>query len=100
MADDHSLLAHLVPKLTPQVEDAATDALAYVLNRSEGCRRALVDLLSDDQFQLTPFRSAKTQVVPSPTARLDLVGYDERGRAALIIESKFWAQLLDGQASG
>ena len=38
MEDDYSLLAHLVSKLTSQVEDAATDALAYVLNKSESCR--------------------------------------------------------------
>lgn len=100
MSETHSLLAHLVPKLTPQVEDAATDALAFILNRSESCRSALVDLVGDDQFQLASLSSAKTQVVPSPTARLDLVGYDYDGAVALIIESKFWAPLLDGQASG
>lgn len=100
MSDEHSLLAHLVPKLTPQVEDAATDALTYILNRSEYCRGALVDLVSDDQFRLASLSRAKTQVVPSSTARLDLVGYDDDGAVALIIESKFWAPLLDGQASG
>lgn len=100
MSEEHSLLAFLVPKLTPQVEDAATDALAYILNRSEDCLGALANLVSDDQFQLAPLSSAKTQVVPSPTARLDLVGYDDDGAIALIIESKFWAPLLDGQASG
>ncbi len=112
MEDDHSLLAHLVPKLTPQVEDAATDALAYILNMSEQCRKALVDLVSDGDWKLEPLENAKTQVHASAkerldlsandgsgSMRLDLVGYDADGRIRLIVESKFWAALLRGQAS-
>ena len=30
MADNDTLLAYLVPKLTSKVEDSATEALAYV----------------------------------------------------------------------
>ena len=36
MADNVTLMAYLVPKLTRQVENAATDALAYILNGSAG----------------------------------------------------------------
>ena len=99
MSDDDTLLAHLVPKLTPQVEDAATDALAYILNTSERSRMELVDLVSDDAFRLDDLDLCRTQVVRDDRSRLDLVGYDADGRACLVIESKFWAQLLDGQAS-
>ena len=100
MSDDHSLLAHLVPKLTRGVEDAATDALAYILNMSEQCRKALVDLVSDGNGNLKPLENAKTQVHASDEERLDLVAYDSAGSMRLIIESKFWAALLSGQASG
>lgn len=102
MSEDDMLLAHLVPKLTPQVEDAATDALAYVLNASESCREALIDLVGDRNFRLASLESVKTQVVAGSKNehRLDLVGYGESGAVPLIIESKFWAPLLDGQASG
>ncbi len=86
MPDDDTLLAHLVPRLTPQVEDAATDALAYILNMSEPCRAGLVDLVSDGDHRLAPVVSAKTQVSPTQTARLDLVGYDS-GSTRLIIEN-------------
>ena len=34
MADNDTLLAYLIPKLTSKVEDSATEALAYVLNKS------------------------------------------------------------------
>ena len=102
MPEDDMLLAHLVPKLTPQVEDAATDALAYVLNASKFCREALIDLVGDRDFRLASLESVKTQVVAGSTNehRLDLVGYDESGAVPFILESKFWAPLLDGQASG
>ena len=100
MSEDDTLLAYLVPKLTSGVEDAATDALAYILNKSEPCRVALVDLVSDGDYKLAPLTYTETQVAPSDTARLDLVGYDSADSTRLIIESKFWAALLDGQASG
>ena len=99
MEDDYSLLAHLVSKLTSQVEDAATDALAYVLNKSESCREALRSLVSDEEHQLLPLHRASTQVTVPKAGRLDLVGYDADGSMRLIIESKFWAALLSGQAS-
>lgn len=100
MEDDHSLLAHLVPKLTSQVEDAATDALAYILNQSELCRAALGSLVSDGEHQLRPLHRASTQVTVPPDWRLDLVAYDADDSMRLIIESKFWAALLSCQASG
>lgn len=100
MSDDHSLLAHLVPRLTRGVEDAATDALAFILNRSEACRAALAEFVSDGDGELASLASAKTQVSPTGAERLDLVAWDSAGSRRLIIESKFWAPLLDGQASG
>ncbi|WP_419911870.1 hypothetical protein [Candidatus Poriferisodalis sp.] len=100
MEDDHSLLAHLVLKLTSQVEDAATDALAYILNQSESCREALASLVSDGEHQLRPLHRASTQVTVPPDWRLDLVAYDADDSMRLIIESKFWAALLSCQASG
>ena len=103
MASDHSLLAHLVLKLTRGVEDAATDALAFILNESKPCREALVNMVSDGDRRLAPLHDVKTQVTiqvtESESKRLDLVAYDSDRSKRLIIESKFWAPLLDGQAS-
>lgn len=100
MPDDHSLLAHMVPKLTRGVEDAATDALAFILNESMPCRGALVEMVRVGDRQLPELVDVKTQVTVSDKARLDLVAYDRSRLKRLIIESKFWAPLLDGQASG
>ena len=35
MDSESSLLAYLVPRLTSRGEDTATDALAFILNKSE-----------------------------------------------------------------
>ena len=97
--NDDTLLASLTHRLAGAVEDTATDALAYILNKSAGCRRALADLVGDGSFELRLLTHAVTQIAPENTGRLDLVAYDDSGSLRLIIESKFWAPLLDGQAS-
>ena len=100
MPKETTLLAHLVPRLTSQGEDAATDALAFILNQSEACRRALDGVLRGEGFDLQPICRVETQVTYEDGSRPDMVGYDEAGSKRLVVESKFWASLLEGQASG
>ena len=95
-----SLLAHLVPRLTSRVEDTATDALAFILNKSEACRGALGSLLNDQDFGLGPLTSFDTQVTHEDGSRPDMVGYDGENKKRLIVEAKFWANLGERQASG
>lgn len=100
MSDDATtLMAHLVPKLTGQVENAATDALGYILNKSAMSREALTDLLGESGFDMPPIARVETQVTYEDGSRPDMAGYDETGAKRLIVESKFWASLLKGQAS-
>ncbi len=100
MDHDPGLLAYLVPRLTTRSEDTATDALAFILNKSEACRHALDSLLSEQDSGLEPITRFETQVTHEDGSRPDMVGYDSDGNARLIVESKFWAALLEGQASG
>lgn len=95
-----TLLGHLVPKLTDQVEDAATEALAFILNRSKACRQALVGLLSSEDFGLGAISWVATQVTFEDRCRPDMAGYDRSGAMRLMVESKFWAGLGEGQACG
>ena len=62
MPEDRSLLAHLVPKLTSQVENAATDALGYILNTSDSAMRALNSLLGEASSGIEPVVRVETQV--------------------------------------
>lgn len=98
MAD--TLLAYLVPKLTSRVEDTATDALAFILNRSAACLGALDRLLRDQDFRMEPITAVRTQVTYEDGSRPDMAGYDRNGAKRLLVESKFWAGLLLGQADG
>lgn len=98
MAD--SLLAYLAPKLTSRVEDTATDALAFILNRSEACLGALDRLLRDQDFRMEPITTVRTQVTYEDGSRPDMAGYDRSGSKRLLVEAKFWAGLLLGQADG
>ena len=102
MSKELTLLAYLVPRLTNRVEDAATDALAFILNKSPECRGALDDLLREGEgsFQLGAIARLDTQVTYKDGSRPDMVGYDKAGGKRLLVESKFWATLLEGQASG
>ena len=102
MPEESSLLAYLTPRLTSRVEDAATDALAFILNKSPACRDALGLLLREGEgsYHLDTLASFDTQVTYKDGSRPDMVGYDQGGGKRLLVESKFWAALLEGQASG
>ena len=99
MAEHDTLLAHLVPKLTSQVENAATDALAFILNASAACRNALDGLLRDGDFKPGSVVRVDTQVTYEDGSRPDMVGYDQSGAARLLVEAKFWAILQPDQAT-
>ncbi len=98
MDDSETVLAYLVPRLTNQVEDAATDVLAHILNRSPECRNALRRMLEQEVgFTLAPIVSVATQVTFEDGTRPDMAGYDRDGAMRLLVESKFWAALREGQ---
>ena len=78
MAENETLLAHMIPWLTSQVEVAATRSLTFILNKSTDCRRALDEMLSMEGFPLEPITRFTSEEALSPSSRLDLVGYDSR----------------------
>ena len=100
MAERATLLAYLVPRLTNRVEDAATDALAFILNKSAACRGVLDRLLRDGDFNPEPIARVETQVTYQDGSRPDLAGYDRCRTKRLLIEAKFWASLGQRQAGG
>lgn len=100
MPNDTTLIAYLVPKITAQVENAATDALGYILNKSATSMDALNDLLRQGDFDIPPISRVETQLTYEDGSRPDMAGYDQANAKRLLVESKFWASLLEGQASG
>lgn len=100
MDNESSLLAYLVPRLTSRGEDTATDALSFILNKSGACRDALDRLLSEQNVALEPIVRLETQVSSNDGSRPDMVGYGREDHKRLLVESKFWASLQEGQADG
>lgn len=100
MPDIDTLLAYLVPRMTSRIEDTATDALAFILNKSGDCRAAFNRMIREAGFDLEQIVRFQTQVTYEDGSRPDMNGYDKNGVKRLLVESKFWANLLQGQASG
>ena len=100
MVNDSSLMAHLVPRLTRQVENAATEALAYILKRSDGTMQALNDLLREGGFDIEPVVRVRTQVTFPDGSLPDMAGYDKSNRLRLVVEAKFWHALSEDQTVG
>ncbi len=100
MSEETTLLAHLVPRMTSRIEDTATDALAFILNRSGDCREAFNRMLREAGFKVEPIVRFQTQVTYEDGSRPDMNGYDKDDAKRLLVESKFWATLLQGQANG
>ena len=98
MNDSETVLSYLVPRLTNQVEDAATEVLGYILNRSPQCRESLQGMLEQGAgFKLDEIDRVDTQVAYEDGSRPDMTGYDRAGLKRLLVESKFWAALRKGQ---
>ena len=100
MAESDTLLAHMVSRLTSQGENAATEALAYILNKSAPCRDALIALLGDSDRVPDALARFETQVTARDGTRPDMVGYDRTGTTRVILEAKFWASLREEQVTG
>jgi hypothetical protein len=97
MADD-SLLAHLALRFVSSVENIATEALAYVLSRSEAAAKAMLDYARLCTPDLAGPLQFVTQDWDADDAAIpDLVGVDATNSRPLIIEAKFDAGLTANQ---
>ncbi len=93
----YSLLGHVAPRLTLQVENLATESLLYLLQRYEKAREAFVDLVSTMGFVAPSDLEFDTQVRMQDGGIPDLVGATTDGTGVLLVESKFWAPLTPNQ---
>ena len=99
-ANQISLLAHLAYKFGGQTETIATEALGYILSRSEAARNALRNTIGTGGVDVGRIARAQTEVpieVDGKEARVDLVGFDDGNAKRALIEVKFWAGLTENQ---
>ena len=92
-----SLLGHLVPEWSP--EDAATRALAYVLDpdASPGMAKAFVDSLGRTGFPSFPLGRVEHDPTQADDSRPDLTIRDANGRPRVFVEATFWEGVDDAQ---
>jgi len=99
-ANQISLLAYLAYKFGGQTETIATEALGYILSRSEAARNALRDMIGIGGVDVGRIARVQTEVpieVDGKEARVDLVGFDDGNAKRALIEVKFWAGLTENQ---
>ncbi len=96
MAESRSLLSFIAQRYTSDLEDVATDALAFVLSRTDSARGALSELLADGGGPL-PIAKVQSWGELAHGAVPDLACWDGDDELVAFIESKFWAQLTHHQ---
>lgn len=102
MADNDTLLANIIPRLTGRLENAAVESLGYILGKSQASRAELNNLARKGGAVLPPIIMVRTEVsgqAGEQVTRPDLVGFDADNKERLLIEAKFWAGLTGDQVN-
>jgi hypothetical protein len=90
-----TVLSHIIQKrFSREMEDVATESLAYVLESSELARDGMMKLLRAVEPDLPPLRFKTQQAEGS--IRPDMWGFSG-SEPRVFIENKFWAGLTDNQ---
>jgi hypothetical protein len=94
----HSLLSVLADRFVSQKENLATEALIFIMNKSEVARTSVNNLIRAIDSRINPNLIFRTQQTNSEDNAIpDIVGYDPDNVGTCIIEAKFWAGLTDNQ---
>ena len=94
------LFGHLASRFSPHRENLATEAVAFIVNRSPAMREALTRLVGRTGIELPPLTRFLSQAGDDKGNIPDLIGLDAMGAERLFIENKFWAGLTENQPAG
>ncbi|MDE0100982.1 MAG: hypothetical protein OXN91_09220 [Chloroflexota bacterium] len=97
MVDRESLLGAVARRQADGLEDAAVDALSFILSRRVSARRGLSEFLQVGSGQPLSVTNVKSQAAIVDGAIADLACNDEHGNVVVFIESIFWGTLTDHQ---
>ena len=96
MTDNDSLLNYVVQRSTTGLEDAATNALSFILSRSGSAMETLSNFLGDDCGPL-PIATTRPWGADAHGAVPYLACFDRDDTVVALIESKFWTDLTAHQ---
>ncbi len=94
------LFGHLASRFSTHPENLATEAVAFIVNRSEAMREALRRLVGRTGVELPRLARFSSQAGDEQGNIPDLIGLDAMGAERLLIENKFWAGLTENQPAG
>ena len=97
MTERESLLGAVAKRHADSLEDAARDALRFVLSQRASARDALSEFLNDDAGRPLAIANVISRASIESGAVADLACRDEHDNVVAFIESKFWAPLTDNQ---
>ena len=97
MANEHTLLSFIARRYITAREDAATDALGFILNRSEAARKGLTDILREQVPDILPVSRVENQLSDADGGIPDVACFDAAGQVQAFIEAKFSAPLTHHQ---
>ncbi len=95
-----AVLSHLALRFSSHPENLATEALAYILQRSAPARTGLNRLIETITAKNLNLERYETQSSHKDLSRPDLCGMDAEGNRSLLMEVKFWAGLTEAQPNG
>ena len=97
ISDNDSLLSYIAVRRGVGLEDVATDALSFILNRSNSAKAALSEFLCDNDGPLPIQRVDSQFFLESPEAYPDMALWAEKDNLSGLVEAKFWAELTHNQ---
>ena len=100
MNPTNSLFGHLAARFSSHPENLATEALLYILKKSNSGNTLFTKFLSEFEDAIPTVVSFSSQVSSEGKTIPDMVGTDNTGSQVVIIENKFWAELTPNQPLG
>jgi hypothetical protein len=100
MNNYNTVFGHLATRFTAHPENLATEALLYVLEKSESVGDLFSKYFPEKNSSFPQIARYSSQVFSEANTIPDLVGTDASGANVFIVENKFWAELTPNQPLG
>jgi hypothetical protein len=94
---NETLLGHVAERFSGQIENIATESLAFVVNRTPAAKKALFKFLEQAGLFFGESITINTQRAEEDESQPDMRGKNASGKTVLLVEAKFWAGLTCSQ---
>ena len=96
MTTEYTLLSFFIRRRHIKFpENAATDALGFILNQSEATRKGFSKILQERIPNVSPIASVQNQLTEADSGTPDVTCFNEDGNLTALIEAKFLAKVRE-----